>query len=148
MLQSRQSRAEQSRAIWCCRADRAEQPYVMLQSRALWYYSQAEQSFIILQSRHGRAALYDVAEHVAQSNPLWCCKAGRAEQPYVMLQSRQSRTALYIIIKMLCYNNYVCLLRSDSYDKLVSYVCDNTLTYAYTCKIANESLDFDMKSGY
>ena len=39
-------------------------------------------------------------------------------------------------------------MSSDSYDKLMSYVRDDTLTYAYTCNIANESLDFDMTPRY
>ena len=65
-----------------------------------------------------------------------------------MLQSRQSRAALYIVIKMLYWNDYVCLMRSDSYDKLMHYVRDDTLTYAYTGNITNESLDFDMTPGY
>ena len=76
-------------------------------------------------SSQRRAALYDVAE-----------------------QARQSSPALYIIIKILCWNDYVCLIRSDSYDKLMSYVRDDTLTYAYTCNIANKRLDFDMTLGY
>ena len=39
----------------------------------------------------------------------------------------------YIIIKMLCWNDYVCLMRSDSYDEVMSDVRDGTLTYAYIC---------------
>ena len=65
-----------------------------------------------------------------------------------MLQSRQSRATLYIVIKMLYWNDYVCLMRFDSYDKLMHYVRDDTLTYAYTSNITNESLDFDMILGY
>ena len=49
---------------------------------------------------------------------------------------------------MLHRNNYICLMRIDSYDELMSDVCDDTLSYTYTCDIANESLDFDMTSGY
>ena len=49
---------------------------------------------------------------------------------------------------MLNWNDYICLMRIDSYDELMSDVCDDTLTYAYTCNIANESLDFDMTPGY
>ena len=66
----------------------------------------------------------------------------------MMLQSRQSRVALYIVIKMLYWNDYLWLMRSDSYDKLMSYVHDDILTYEYTGNIANESLDFDMTPGY
>ena len=54
----------------------------------------------------------------------------------------------YIIIEMLYWNNYVCLMRIDSYDELMSDVRDVTLTYAYMCDIANESLDCDMTPRY
>ena len=111
----------------------------------------------MLQSRQGRVALCDVIEQAEQIDV--------AEQPSVMVQNRQgrvalcdvveqpsvmlqSRAALYIIIKMLCQNDYVCLMRFDSFDKLVSYVRDDTLTYAYTCNIAKQSLEFDMTPGY
>ena len=39
-------------------------------------------------------------------------------------------------------------MRIDSYDGLMSDVRDGMLTYAYTCDIANESLDFDMAPRY
>ena len=39
-------------------------------------------------------------------------------------------------------------MRIDSYEELMSDVRDGTLTYAYTCDIANESLDFDTTPGY
>ena len=45
-------------------------------------------------------------------------------------------------------NDYVCLMRIDSYDELMSDVRDGTLTCAYTCDIANESLDFDLTLRY
>ena len=54
----------------------------------------------------------------------------------------------YIIIEMLCWNDYIYLMRIDSYDELMSDVRYGTLIYAYTCDIANESLDFDMTLGY
>ena len=53
-----------------------------------------------------------------------------------------------MIIKMLCWNDYVCLMRIDSYDEMMSDVHDSTLTFTYTCDIANESLDFDMTPRY
>ena len=49
---------------------------------------------------------------------------------------------------MLYWNDYICLMRIDSYDELMSDVCNGTLTYVYTCDIANESLDFDMTLVY
>ena len=39
-------------------------------------------------------------------------------------------------------------MRIDSYDELMSDVRNGTSTYVYTYDIANESLDFDMTSGY
>ena len=40
------------------------------------------------------------------------------------------------------------MIRIDSDDELMSDVRDGILTYAYTCDIANESLDFDITLGY
>ena len=54
----------------------------------------------------------------------------------------------YIIFEMLCWNDYICLMRIDSYDELMSDVRNGTLTYVYTYDIANKSLDFDMTPGY
>ena len=54
----------------------------------------------------------------------------------------------YIIIEMLCWKDYIYLMRIDSYDELMSHVHGGTLTYAYTCDIADESLDFDMTPRY
>ena len=53
-----------------------------------------------------------------------------------------------IIIEMLYWSDYICLMRIDSYDELMSDARNGTLTYAYTCGIANESLDFDMTLRY
>ena len=49
---------------------------------------------------------------------------------------------------MLYWNDYICLMGMDSYDELMSGVCNGTLTYVYTCDITNESLDFHMTSRY
>ena len=49
---------------------------------------------------------------------------------------------------MLYWNDYICLMRIDSYDELMIHVRNGTLTYVHTCDIANESLDFDMTPGY
>ena len=40
------------------------------------------------------------------------------------------------------------LMRIDSCDKLMSKVRNGTLTYVYTCDIANKSLGFDVSLGY
>ena len=47
----------------------------------------------------------------------------------------------YIIIEMLYWNNYICLMRIDSYDELMSDVRNGTLIYVYTCDISKERLD-------
>ena len=39
-------------------------------------------------------------------------------------------------------------MRIDSCDELMSDVCNGTLTYVYTCDIANKSLSFDITPGY
>ena len=38
----------------------------------------------------------------------------------------------YIIIEMLCWNDYVCLMKIDRYDKWLNDVQDGTLAQAYT----------------
>ena len=48
----------------------------------------------------------------------------------------------YITVVMSYWNDYICLIRIDSYDELRSDERDGTLN------IANESLDFDVTSGY
>ena len=42
---------------------------------------------------------------------------------------------------------YICLMRIDSYDELMSDVRNGTLTYVNTYDIANKSLDFGMTPG-
>ena len=54
----------------------------------------------------------------------------------------------YIIMEMLYWNDYICLMRIDSYDELMSDVRNVTLTYVYTYDIASKSLDFHMTLGY
>ena len=49
---------------------------------------------------------------------------------------------------MLYWNDYICLMRIDSYDELMIDVRNGTLTYVYVCDITNESLDFDMTPRY
>ena len=49
---------------------------------------------------------------------------------------------------MLCWNVYVCLMRIDSYDELMSDVRDGTLIYTIICDIANKSLNCNMMPRY
>ena len=49
---------------------------------------------------------------------------------------------------MLYWNDYVCLIRIDNYDELISDVLNGTLTNVYTCDMANQNLEFDMTLGY
>ena len=54
----------------------------------------------------------------------------------------------YIIIERLYWNDYICLMRIDCCDDLMSNVHNGTVTYVNTHDIANKSLDFDMTLGY
>ena len=45
---------------------------------------------------------------------------------------------------MLHRNDYICLMKIDSYDELMSDVRNGTLICVYMCDIANECLDFAM----
>ena len=49
---------------------------------------------------------------------------------------------------MLYWSDYICLMRIDNYNELMSDVRNGTLTYVYTCDIVKESLDFDMTLEY
>ena len=85
--------------------------------------------------------------YVATARLLFCCSE------FVFHRSERSLPCDFfwtccIIIEMVCWNGYVCLMRIDSYDELMIDVWDGTLTYAYTCEITNESLDFNMTPRY
>ena len=54
----------------------------------------------------------------------------------------------YITIEMSYWNDYICLIIIDSYDELMSDVCNSTFTCVYTCNIANESLNFHVTPEY
>ena len=53
-----------------------------------------------------------------------------------------------VIVEILCEYKNVCLLRIASFDNLMVDVYVSTLTQAYTCDIANESLNCDMTPRY
>ena len=53
-----------------------------------------------------------------------------------------------VIVKILCEYKNVCLLRIASFNNLMVDVHVGTLTQAYTCDIANESLNCYMTPRY
>ena len=53
-----------------------------------------------------------------------------------------------LIVEILCEYKNVCLLRIARFDNLMVNVHVGTLTQAYTCDIANKSLNCDMTLRY
>ena len=83
---------------------------------------------------------------VAIARLLFCCSK------YVSRSSERSllsEVLMYnVTVEILCEHKNVYLLRIASFDNLMVDIHVGTLTQAYTCDIANESLNCDMTQRY